>query len=276
MNEEKTNNNSQITSPTESAVSTTQPDVVEIAENVIKKRKGTRQRKGYFYEREEEAFARYVNSTNQSERDQIFREYLYPAFTKMIESIIRRYGLFTPGEEFEETFCDTISYLVSKLDKFDPTRGYKVYSYCGTVCKNYLIHKRDQARKRTEKYPSYEDVFGSIGEATHKDNRQSVSQEEKTLQFNIGLIENYIENLQDMLVEENTSLTEDERKVGHALLELLLNWEEIFCRIESNKFTKTSFIFFLREYTRLTTAEIRRAMVKYRDLYFLIKEDMPL
>ena len=52
MNEEKINNNPQITSPTESAVLATQPDVVEIAEKVIKKRKVTRHRKGYFYERE--------------------------------------------------------------------------------------------------------------------------------------------------------------------------------------------------------------------------------
>lgn len=275
MNEEK-NNNSQITSPTESAISKSQPNVVEIAENVIKKRKRARQRKGYFYEREEEAFAQYMKSTKQSERDKIFREILYPAFTKMIESIIRRYNLFTPGEEFEETFCETISYLVDKLDKFDQTRGFKLYSYCGTICKNYLIHKRAQAQKHIEKYPSYEEVFGVIGEASNRDERKSISQEEQTLQFNIELIESYIENLQDMLVEENTSLTENERKVGQALLELLLNWEEIFCRIESNKFTKTSFIFFLREYTRLTTADIRRAMVKYRDLYYLIKEEMPL
>jgi len=54
-------------------------------------------RTGYFYEEEEEAFKQYIQSTDQNFRNKIFKEKLFPAFTKMIESISRRYGLYTPS-----------------------------------------------------------------------------------------------------------------------------------------------------------------------------------
>ena len=104
---------------------------------------GTKKRtkRGYFYEREEKAVTDYLASQDAEEKNKIFIEILEPAFTKMVESIIRRYKLFIPDEEFEETFNDTMSFLLSKLDTFNPDRGYKAYSYCGTICKNYLIAK---------------------------------------------------------------------------------------------------------------------------------------
>lgn len=66
----------------------------------------------------------------------------------MIESIIRRYNLFTPDEDFEETFYDTMSFLITKINNFDSSKNYKAYSYCGTICKNYLILKRTQYSKK--------------------------------------------------------------------------------------------------------------------------------
>ena len=52
----------------------------------------------------------------------IFNKTLLPAFTTMIESIIRRYNLHIPNEEFEDTFNDTISFLMSKIEHFDPEK----------------------------------------------------------------------------------------------------------------------------------------------------------
>ena len=73
--------------------------------------KKTKKQKGYFYQKQEDAFVDYIKATSLRERNQIFNEYLYPAFTKMVESIIRRYNLYIPDEEFSDTFNDTISFL---------------------------------------------------------------------------------------------------------------------------------------------------------------------
>ena len=78
-------------------------------------RKPNPNKKVYFGEEEEKAFREYVNATDQRTKDKIFSQKLYYPFTKMIESIIRRYNLFTPDEDFEETFFDTMSFLITKI-----------------------------------------------------------------------------------------------------------------------------------------------------------------
>lgn len=238
-----------------------------------RKRKSTK-RKGYFYEEEEAAFAQYVQSTDQSERDRLFREKLYPAFTKMIESIIRRYELFTPNEDFIDTFCDTMSFLITKVNNFDPTKGYKVYSYCGTVCKNYLIYKKNQCIRQQQKFSSYDVVF--LG--GERDNRKNDFTKLDLIHFNNELIEETIKQLKDIINGKNSleDMNGNDVKVGYGLVEILTNWEEIFKQTESQKFNKTSFIYFMKEYTRLSTKEIRESMKKYKELYFFTKQNLLL
>lgn len=235
-------------------------------------RKPSKKRKGYFYEEQEEAFIKYVTSDNQTERDRIFREKLYPAFTKMIESIIRRYDLFTPNEDFEDTFCDTMSFLITKVNNFDPSKGYKVYSYCGTVCKNYLIYKRTQMMKQLQRQSSY-DVMFTNGD---KDNRSNDNTRIETIDFNNDLIGNTIKEIKRIINIKNPILkpTENEITVGYCLIEILTNWEEIFKQISSKKFNKTSFLYFVKEYTRLETKDIREAMKRYKELYFFTKQKL--
>lgn len=235
-------------------------------------RKPSSKRKGYFYEEQEEAFIKYVTSDSQTERDRIFREKLYPAFTKMIESIIRRYELFTPNEDFEDTFCDTMSFLITKVNNFDPTKGYKVYSYCGTVCKNYLIYKRTQMMKQIQRQSSYDVIFTN----GDKDNRSNDNTKVETMLFNNELIENTINEIKRIINIENPILkpTENEITVGYCLIEMLTNWEEIFKQISSKKFNKTSFLYFVKEYTRLDTKDIREAMKRYKELYFFTKQKL--
>lgn len=244
-----------------------------ITEPVVRKRgrKPSGKRKGYFYEKEEEAFVKYINSTDQEERDTIFRETLYPAFTKMVESIIRTYELFIPTEDFEETFCDTLSFLITKVNNFDVTKGYKVYSYCGTVCKNYLIFKRNQYKKKRDKNISYDLLFPTAD----KDTRIDSHDEKANISFNNELINRTISEIQILLSEENIEkLNENERQIGYALLEMLMNWEEIFKRLENKKFNKTSVWFFLKEYTNLDSKNIRDGMKKFKNLYFFTKQKM--
>ena len=182
---------------------------------MAKRGRKPKERKGYFYEKEETAIIQYIHEENIEEKNRIFNTVIYPALTKMIESIIRRYKLFVPDEDFEQNFNDTISYLLTKIHHFKPqiigydlienekeiakhhfvmmteedlkqklrdaseedpeyvvvyfgfddddesninkkyykkeTHNYKAYSYCGTVCKNYLMFKSKQKEKKKTK-----------------------------------------------------------------------------------------------------------------------------
>ena len=80
-------------------------------------RKPKSERKGYFYEEQEQAVIDYINAYEVEEKTRIFNEILSPAFTKMVESIIRRYNLYVPEEEFKETFDDTYIEEEIELEK---------------------------------------------------------------------------------------------------------------------------------------------------------------
>ena len=247
-------------------------DNVEPKEETPKKRgrKPSAKRKGYFYEEEEEAFKEYMTSTDKLYRDKIFQEKLYPAFTKMVESIIRRYNLFTPNENFEDTFHDTMSFLITRVNNYDTSKGYKVYSYCGTICKNYLIWKRTQTMKHMNKNLSYEQFFNEANEDTRSENK---TMEAKS--FNEEMIEKTVKQINHILSDNyKPPITENERKIGYALLELLVNWDDIFRRMETKKFNKTSAYYFIKEYTLLPTKEVREAMKLYKNLYFFTKKKM--
>lgn len=231
----------------------------------LKKGKGGKVRKGYFYEEQEQAMADYVHTNDQKEKDRIFNEVLYTAFTKMIESIIRRYNLYPPDEEFDQTFDDTMSFLMSKLDHFDPDKGYKGYSYAGTVCKNYLIYKLNQFSKNQKRNTSYDAQQSDFIDNIH----YSYDNGTPDLAFIQTLMSITSSQINAMIVNrKELMLTDNEVKVGNAIIQLLSNWEELFIRMGSDKFNKSSILMFLKETTLLTTKEIRDSGKKYKKLFY--------
>lgn len=246
-----------------------------VTEEKVKKKRGrkpSKERKGYFYEREEQAVVDYISSDNEREKNQIFNTILKPAFTKMIESIIRRYNLYPPDEEFQETFDDTISFLMTKLSCFDPTTNYKAYSYCGTICKNYLIYKINQFAKNQKRNTSYDNPFDSSQGGFNDDIRYSYNDYDTGKTFMSELTGNTVESIRNILEDaERLKLNTNEKKVGLALIQLMTNWEELFAQMGSNKFNKSSILLYLKETTMLNTKEIRDAIRVYKRKYYDVK-----
>lgn len=234
-------------------------------------RKPSKKRKGYFYEEQEQAVKDYIKAETKEEKDKIFNDYLLPAFTKMIESIIRRYNLYPPDEEFQETFDDTISFLMTKIQNFNPDMNYKAYSYCGTICKNYLIYKINQFTKNQKRNDRYDTMQSDIVDNINF----SYDENENYISHLTELIGYTVNNIQGMIDEkEKYKLNENEIKVGKALIELMSNWEELFAQMGSNKFNKSSILLFLKETTLLNTKEIRDGMKKYKINYYDIKKKL--
>ena len=206
-------------------------------------RKPSGKRKGYFYEEEEQAFVDYLNAKDKETKDLIFNSKLLPAFTKMTESIIRRYNLYPPDEEFQETFDDTMSFLITKIENFNPESGYKAYSYCGTIIKNYLIYKINQFaknQKRNTSYDSYDteeltDITDTL--------RYSYDSNTNNIAFLGELMKKTAKDIEEMVENPvKNRLNENQIKVGKALIEILTNWEELFARMGSDKFNKSSIL----------------------------------
>lgn len=230
-----------------------------------------KKRKGYFYEEEEAAVVEYLTTTSADRKSEIYVETLLPAFTIMIESIMRRYKLYIPDEEFDDTFYDTLSFLFTKLQNFNPGKNTKAYSYCGTICKNYLIYRINQFNKNVQRNLPYEDMAEEIS-----DDIKYSEDEINTYTIAEDIIPKIAKKI-EILMETGSNgkaLNPNEIKVGCALVELLNNWEELMANEGSNKLNKSIVLYFLRENTMLTTKEIRDGMRKYKNVYYELKKEL--
>lgn len=223
--------------------------------------------KNYFGQEQENAVLEYLTVDDVQVKNLIYNEKLKPAFEKMIESIIRRYNLYIPEESFEETFYDTLSFLITKANHFQSDKNKKAYSYYGNICKNYLIGRLQKYTKKNQRNPSYdlddEEFTNNIKYANKIDKNAKVASE---------IVERMIIRLNNMINNETNQLKESEAKLAKALINLFENWDYVMSTDGSNKLNRNAVLFFLREETGLDTKGVRDNMKKFRKEYLMIKD----
>jgi hypothetical protein len=220
-----------------------------------------RTQKVYFGEDQEKAVVKYLESTDDAERNKIFNEYLREPLIIMVESIIRRYKLYRKDMEFEEIHTDTMSFLITKINKFDHTKNTKAYSYFGTICKNYLMGAIQKDTKEQNRQVSYDDISSDFEDS--KDLSYVI--DEFVIDYS-SVITKLTIDLENF-VEKEKNLSDNERKLGYALLEIFSNFDKIFQVGDGNKFNKNLILLSLREMTSLSTKEIRVSLKRYKKLY---------
>ena len=224
--------------------------------------------KGYFYEKQEQAVLDYLQAETAEEKNAIYCNVLKPAFKKMIESIIRRYKLYIPDEDFEDTFNDTLSFLLTKADKFQPGK-YKAYSYYGTICRNYLTGRIQARAKALVRNPSYDSVAEEFG------NNLRYSEDANDGGVATEIVSKLVANLKDMVSDTSKyELKENEIKLGNALITLFENWEYVLTTDGSNKLNKNAVLLYLRERTGLDTKGIRDNIRRFKKIFLLIKDEV--
>lgn len=237
-----------------------------------KKRGRKREKDLYFGPEQENAVVRFLESDDTIERNAIYNKYLREPIETMVESIIRRYGLYRKSITFEELHGDTISFLITKADKFDATTGKKAYSYYGTICKNYLIGMLQKDDRKLTQFASYEDNYMSLNSSEQLSYR--IDSEDLILKDFINKIVIEVENELKNDYPDKKKLTENEIKVGRGLVEILDGWETVFDDMKGGaKYNKNQFLETMRNYTKLNTKDIRVAMKRYKIMYELIKSD---
>ena len=237
-------------------------------EDVSSKKRGRKATTtNYFDVREEEAVRAFLLAESYEEKNKIYNEYLRAPLDKMISSIIRRYKLYRKDMDFRETHVDTHSFLMTKVDKFKPAKNKKAYSYFGTICKNYLMGQIIKDQKDLIRKVSYEDISMSLEQRPD----MIYTIENDNIEMEV-VIQKYLEELKEYINTEN--LSDNETKLGFALVDLFENYDTIFSGADNNKFNKNIILLSLREMTNLSTKEIRNSMKKFKKLYSVVQATM--
>tara|TARA_R110000851_G_scaffold67262_11_gene152017 strand:+ start:4014 stop:4757 length:744 start_codon:yes stop_codon:yes gene_type:complete len=240
---------------------------------MAKKRGRKRKNALYFGPEQEEAVLLFLDTEDEQERNAIYNKWLREPLNKMIESIIRKYKLYRKGETFEDLHADTLSFLMTKAHKFEKSKGTKAYSYYGTICKNYMLGLLINDEKRLKKMYAYDDITSEL-EKKEEFQHELDDNDFTTNLFIKKLIDGVNQELSGEAISKKKKLTENEEKIGLALIDILGDWERTLGLMDGgNKFNKNTVLASMRNYTNLTTKDIRIGMKRYKILYKIIKLD---
>lgn len=235
-----------------------------VSEDISSKKRGRKsQKENYFDIREENAVKDFLIAESAEEKNKIYNDFLRMPLDKMISSIIRRYKLYRKDMDFNEIHTDTHSFLMTKVDKFKPSKNKKAYSYFGTICKNYLMGQIIKDQKETNRKVSYEDISASLEERPDL----SYTIDDEVMEMDV-VINAYLQELKGYVASDE--LSDNEKKLGFALIELFDNYQTIFFGSQNNKFNKNVILLSLREMTNLNTKEIRTSIKRFKKLYLVV------
>jgi hypothetical protein len=175
----------------------------------------------------------------------------------MVDKIIYTYRFTTlPNIDYLKDDCKV--WLTTILNKYDPSKGSKAFSYFSVVTKNWFIHKvkRTQKRNRTEVF--MEDMLNQLeedlvsGEPTYFEKRSE-------MEF-WGSLNHEIDTWNSFMLKEN------EKKVLMAVRILLDSADTI------EIFNKKAIYLYLREITGLNTKQVVNNLNKLRKRYRVFKD----
>jgi DNA-directed RNA polymerase specialized sigma subunit len=224
---------------------------------IRRRRRSARKGRHYFTEVHEQAIVRYAKITDLKERTELYVNYIQPAFDEMVDKIVYTYK-FTTLPNIDELRDECKIWLTMILDKYDPNKGSKAFSYFSVITKNWFIHK---IKKNSMKLKKEVRIDGIIRheryDALITDHGYYKKRKE----------EEFWKSLWEEIDSWDTAnLKENEKKVLEAVKILFSNTEDI------EIFNKKAIYLYLREITGLNTKQVVNNLNKLRNKYRNFKE----
>jgi len=212
-----------------------------------------RKRKNHYFTKDhQDAIVEYTKTKDIKIRTRLYIELIGPAFNEMVDKIVYTYK-FTNLPNIDVLKDDCKIWLTTILDKFDPEKGSKAFSYFSVITKNWFIHKVKKHSKRTRKEIHLEDVKND-GDKEHIVTYNNYYELRNEQEF-WGSLYKQIKNW------ENENLKANERKVLEAVKILFESSEDI------EIFNKKAIYLYLREITGLNTKQVVNNLNKLRVRY---------
>ena len=102
--------------------------------------KKAKKKNHYFTQDHEDAIVKYAQTNDIKIRTELYIQWIEPAFNEMVDKIIYTYK-FTNLPNIDVLKDECKIWLTTILDKYDPNKGSKAFSYFSVITKNWFIHK---------------------------------------------------------------------------------------------------------------------------------------
>lgn len=216
--------------------------------------------KNYFTQETEDAIVAYNISIDPIYKSKIYNDKIHYAFFKLTQNIIHTFKFYyTEVENIEDLQHEIITFLLSKIHLFDPSKGTKAYSYFGTIVKRWLIlYNEKNYKKRVNSVPIMsleEDNNHSYTIEENNSPSDRLSHNDKISLFTDLYIEYCTTNIYTLFPKENDA------KIADAILELFRKRDSL------EVFNKKALYIYIREMIDAKTPKITKIADKLYEIY---------
>ena len=218
------------------------------------KKKRRPKSKNYFTQDTENAIVKYNNEPDSKIRSTIYQNEIHFPFFKLTQNIIHTFKFYhTEVENLEHLQHEIITFLLSKMHLFDPTRGAKAYSYFGTIVKRWLILYNTKNYAKKIKKVEEDVLMGENSTHTYYMGEEKIKSD----------LDNYMDIFVDHVSENIFELfpKKNDAKIADAILELFRKREDI------TVFNKKALYIYIREIIDVKTPKITKIADKLHDIF---------
>ena len=211
----------------------------------------------YFTQEHEKAIVEYAKSDDNRVKTQLYIDFIQPAFSEMVDKIVYTYKFTNlPNVDLLKEECK--SWLTTILDKYDPTRKSKAFSYFSVITKNWFIHKVKKTSRTLKREVYFEDLIhnqaGYNQVSAHLIVEHPYDKQREYEEF-WNYLWHEIESWNELKLKDN------EKKVLEAVKILFQSADDI------EIFNKKAIYLYIREITGLNTKQVVNNLNKMRLRY---------
>ena len=221
-------------------------------------KKRYRKKNLYFTQEHENAIIEYANTTCHRKRTQLYIDWIQPAFNEMVDKIVFTYKFTNlPNSDALRDECKI--WLMTILDKYDPSKGSKAFSYFSVITKNWFIHKVKKQQKRNKREVDFDNIAKKYEEEYLSTDYSYITEREEVEFWNC-----FYEELKSW---DESQMKDNDLKVYKAINILFESKDDI------EIFNKKAIYLYLREITGLNTKQIVNSLKKFKKKYYSFKTD---
>ena len=206
----------------------------------------------------ENAIIKYTNTTCIKERTELYVVYIGPALNEMVDKIVFTYK-FTNLPNIDVLRDDCKIWLMTILDKYDPSKGSKAFSYFSVITKNWFIHKVKKQQKQNRREIDFDTLPKRFEEEFLSTDESYITHREEGEFWDL-----FYGELQSW---DESQMKENDIKVYKAIMILFESKEDI------DIFNKKAIYLYLREITGLNTKQIVISLKKFRKKYAMFRQE---
>lgn len=221
--------------------------------------KKKRKKKNYYFGMDvQQKIVEYQVTECPKEKEKIYEQFINPAFTELVHSLVSVYGFKSSNEDIAHLKSDCVSFLYETIYKWSPDKKSKAFSYFNVVAKNWLTI---QSRR----------LLKNVRRSAYIDDPHALTSTEKSELFDREYVDPDVALTEsiarfDKIIEMITYI-EDHLK-DEKDIKCCFAIKKVFNSIEDLEFFNKRAIFvYLREISGLNSTELSSSLSSIRKIY---------